>query len=178
MISGASCDFAAAQPVTRSAAAAYEPPGAPDAGPDESASHTKRSSRNLAHIDRSMIGPDTPLRLDIAASIAYPDGSMTANGLRREISKGRLECERTAGKLYVTLAGITDMRQKCRDVPKVPASIAANAAVESRSGLSSTERMKSARVAAQTIAEELKKSSPTTSVESTRQTGKILTLQR
>jgi hypothetical protein len=28
--------------------------------------------------------PDTPLRLGIAAALAFPDGSMTAAGLRRE----------------------------------------------------------------------------------------------
>ena len=30
------------------------------------------------------IGPETPLRLDVAARLAFPDGSMTASGLRRE----------------------------------------------------------------------------------------------
>jgi len=45
-------------------------------------------TRNPQTIDRSAIVPDTPLRLDIAARIAYPDGSMTASGLRREIRKG------------------------------------------------------------------------------------------
>jgi hypothetical protein len=33
-------------------------------------------------IDRSAIGPDTPLRLEVAAVIAYPDESINANGLR------------------------------------------------------------------------------------------------
>ena len=134
--------------------------------------------RDRAQIDRSAIGPDTPLRLDVAASIAYPDGSMTVSGLRSEIRKGRLECERTAGKQYVTLGGIERMRQKCRDVPKVPASTSANAAAANPSGSSSTERLRSAQAAAQTIAEALKKPSPSTSPKSTSQTGKIVTLQR
>jgi hypothetical protein len=33
------------------------------------------------------IGPDTPLRLRVAAALAFPDGSMTASGLRREAAE-------------------------------------------------------------------------------------------
>jgi hypothetical protein len=33
------------------------------------------------------ISPDTPLRLGIAAALAFPDGSMAAAGLRRELNK-------------------------------------------------------------------------------------------
>lgn len=34
--------------------------------------------------ESAKIGLNTPLRLTIAAALAYPDGSMTASGLRRE----------------------------------------------------------------------------------------------
>jgi hypothetical protein len=34
------------------------------------------------------VGPDDPLRLNVAAALAYPDGSMTASGLRREAARG------------------------------------------------------------------------------------------
>ena len=34
---------------------------------------------------REQIGPDTPLRLSVAAALAFPDGSMTASGLRRRV---------------------------------------------------------------------------------------------
>jgi hypothetical protein len=64
------------------------------------------------------IGPDTPLRLDVAAVLAYPDGSMTGTGLRREAKRGRLVIERTAGKDYTTLAAIERMREQCRVAPK------------------------------------------------------------
>ena len=47
---------------------------------------------------RDEIRPDAPLRLNIAASLAFPDGSMTASGLRREKARGRLVVERIAGK--------------------------------------------------------------------------------
>jgi hypothetical protein len=64
------------------------------------------------------VKPDTPLRLSVAAAMAFPDGSMTASGLRREKARGRLIVERIAGKDYTTLADIKRMRELCRDVPE------------------------------------------------------------
>src|ERR1700759_3420857 len=63
---------------------------------------------------RTAIDRDTPLRLRVAAALAYPDGSMTASGLRREAARGRLAIERTAGKDYTTLGAIRTMRDLCR----------------------------------------------------------------
>jgi hypothetical protein len=57
---------------------------------------------------------DAPLRLSIAAKLAFPDGSMTASGLRREAARGRLHIERVAGKDYTTLEAIKRMRELCR----------------------------------------------------------------
>jgi hypothetical protein len=68
--------------------------------------------------DSSQFNPDAPLRLSIAAKLAFPDGSMTASGLRREAARGRLRIERIANKDFVTLAEIKRMRELCR----VPAS--------------------------------------------------------
>ena len=59
-----------------------------------------RPRRVPAHSDLDAIRADTPLRLDVAAALAYPDGSMTASGLRREHKRGRLIVERTGGKDY------------------------------------------------------------------------------
>jgi hypothetical protein len=42
---------------------------------------------------------------------------MTESGLRREIEKGRLEYEVIAGKQFVTLRGIREMRERCRAIP-------------------------------------------------------------
>jgi hypothetical protein len=43
------------------------------------------------HLPREVeIGANTPLRLNVAAALAYPDGSMTASGLRREAARGAL----------------------------------------------------------------------------------------
>jgi len=67
-----------------------------------------------AATDRHAIHSDTPLRLADAVEIAFPSGGMTVSGLRREIARGRLEAELIAGKHFVTLAAIQQMRQLCR----------------------------------------------------------------
>src|SRR5947209_13284627 len=64
--------------------------------------------------DSSQFNPDAPLRLSIAAKLAFPDGSMTVSGLRREAARGRLRLERIAGKDFTTLADIKRMRELCR----------------------------------------------------------------
>ena len=48
-------------------------------------------ARELAEM---IFGHETPLRLDVAAKIAFPDGGMTAAGLRRKWKRGRLVIER------------------------------------------------------------------------------------
>jgi hypothetical protein len=117
------------------------------------------------------IAPDTPLRLKDAVAIAFPAGGMTVSGLRREVAKGRLVLETIARKQFVTLRAIDEMRLKCRENPKAPACTFAGDAAANPHGLSSTEQTKSALVAAQTIAERLKKPSPPTSPKSTSHYG-------
>ena len=74
---------------------------------------------------RKEVTPSTPLPLSIAAILAFPDGSMTASGLRRESARGRLVVERIAGKDYTTLAHIERMRELCRVEAKVHGSTCA-----------------------------------------------------
>jgi hypothetical protein len=74
-----------------------------------------------------MIGQNAPLRLGVAAALAFPDGSMTASGLRREAMRGHLVIERIAGKDYTTLANIERMRELCRVETRVPDSISESA---------------------------------------------------
>src|SRR5258707_9260339 len=50
-----------------------------------------RGSRNSIQFDAH-----APLRLSIGAKLAFPDGSMTASGLRLEAARGRLRIERIA----------------------------------------------------------------------------------
>jgi hypothetical protein len=122
----------------------------------------------------SNIALNTPLRLEIAAALAYPDGSMTASGLRREAGRGRLAIERVAGKDYTTLQAIEKMRELCRQQPKVrdcgSASPGGTRPDESRiapSGSSSTEGIKRARSAAEMIVSGLKENLRPTSTAST-----------
>lgn len=63
--------------------------------------------------DPSKIEADTPLRLATAAALAFPNGGMTASGLRRERDRGRLVTEFVAGKEFTTLADIERMRKLC-----------------------------------------------------------------
>jgi hypothetical protein len=53
----------------------------------------------------------------VAASIAFPDGTLTAGGLRKEARRGKLKIERIAGKDYTTLASIEAMRHQCLLIP-------------------------------------------------------------
>lgn len=131
--------------------------------------------RNLPSPDT--ITPTTPLRLDVAARLAFPDGSIGVSGLRREIARGNLRAERIAGKIFVTLAAIEDMRTRCA-VQKVPDSTCASRddRVGNGDGSSSipvpTEAAsKSAQAHLQAIVEQLKKPSLTTSQKSTSQTS-------
>src|SRR5262245_27184907 len=103
---------------------------------------------------REDIGHDQPLRLAVAATLAFPDGSMTASGLRREAARGRLVVERIAGKDYTTLANIERMRELCRVEAKGLAcgsnqrSVMRTAGSSvTRPGSSATERVRSARAA-------------------------------
>lgn len=63
---------------------------------------------------------EAPIRLDLAARIAFPDGSMGVKGLRKERDAGRLVTEIIANKEYTTLAAIVRMRELCRVRPKRP----------------------------------------------------------
>ncbi|RWE87012.1 hypothetical protein [Mesorhizobium sp.] len=65
-------------------------------------------------IDRSVIGPDTPFRLGVAAAVAFLDGIMGERCLRRAVNRGLLAVE-TIGNRYTTLRDIEKMRQLCRE---------------------------------------------------------------
>ena len=113
-------------------------------------------------VDPTSVAPNTPLRLDIAAKLAFPDGSMTASGLRREIAKGRLTVETIAGKQYTTLANVEEMRGLCRTKPNPPDS-GSETSGERSSGTSLMTDAKSQLAAALMTARGLKKSSRNTS---------------
>src|SRR5258708_29063123 len=115
------------------------------------------------------IGPDTPLRLERAAQIAFPGGGMTASGLRKERDRQRLTTEIIAGKEYTTLKNIERMRELCRAPQKVLASGSnPNSEIRNESlsgappGSFETERQRSALAALDQTARRLSKRSPST----------------
>ena len=131
------------------------------------------------------IRPDTPLRLDVAAALAYPDGSMTASGLRREHRRGRLIIERTAGKDYTTLADIERMRVLCRDGntrrvsgSERPSMTGMEDLPTGQSGLSRMDRTGKALDAAKMIVKGLKEHSPPTSPANTSTKRKAASVHR
>jgi hypothetical protein len=101
------------------------------------------------------VKPDTPLRLHVAAALAFPDGSMTASGLRREAARARLVIERIAGKDYTTLANIERMRELCRLAPDhtsiSDARDPTRREATRQSGSSKTEAISEARAALRTM---------------------------
>jgi hypothetical protein len=111
--------------------------------------------------NRNDVSSDTPLRLVIAAALAFPDGSMTASGLRREAAHGRLVVERIAGKDYTTLANIERMRELCRVEVKVPDCGSEDVGEGPPNGSPSIMVKKSAQVRAKAISARLKARSPT-----------------
>jgi hypothetical protein len=121
---------------------------------------------------REFITDDTPLRLGVAAALAFPDGSMTASGLRREAGRGRLVTERIAGKDYTTLRAIAEMRELCRRNTRGRASGCDQQEKQGGAdraklfGSSSINDINRARAAAEMIVRELQERSLTTSTGS------------
>jgi hypothetical protein len=135
----------------------------------------------LDRISQDKITADTPLRLAAAAAIAYPDGSMTASGLRREAKRGRLVIERTAGKDYTTLGAIERMRELCRVEPtarvsglKKPNETPMETLPIMPAGASRTAAENTALAAARTTVAALKKPSPPISPRSMSPTAEFL----
>jgi hypothetical protein len=123
------------------------------------------------------IGQNTPLRLSVAAALAFPDGSMTASGLRRESRRGKLIIERVAGKDYTTLAHIERMRELCRVEAKVrtygsarDGATAPEGASGDQLGLFSTAGTMSPQDALRMKLQRRKSSSPSTSPKNTNPT--------
>src|SRR5262244_554934 len=101
---------------------------------------------------REDIGDDQPLRLAVAAALAFPDGSMTASGLRKEAARGRLAVERIAGKDFTTLEAIANMRALCRLAQVPQGSISASDETGQASGSSSIADARSAQAHLRMIA--------------------------
>jgi hypothetical protein len=129
-------------------------------------------------LNPAQIGPDTPLRLDVAAKVAFPGGGVTASSLRNERKAGRLLTEMVANKEFTTLRDIQEMRKLCRVKQKEPG-CGSNPKSETETGGSSiephgssvTDRGRSGRAALQESVKARKESSPATSPANIKQTG-------
>lgn len=101
------------------------------------------------------ITPTPPLRLEVAAELGFPDGLMTASSLRRLAVAQKIDHEKIAGRYYITLAAIEEMRDRCRVRAKAPVLPSKEQKTESQPGSSETDSAPSAQAAANAIAEEL-----------------------
>ena len=118
--------------------------------------------------NRDDIRDDTPLRLDVAARLAFPDGSVGVSALRKERKRKRLRVWRIAGKDMTTLAEIKRMMDRCLVDDSQPDS---GSDQQQRSepprGSSLTGDASSALAAARMRVKKLKESSPNTSARDT-----------
>jgi hypothetical protein len=113
--------------------------------------------------DPSRIDDETLLRLGIAAALEFPDGSVSAAGLRREASHGRLQIWRIAGKDFTSRRALKEMRERCARPSHQDSSCDAHAKGAGPSGSSSTKNAKSAQALALASAQKLKSRSRTIS---------------
>jgi len=60
------------------------------------------------------------IRLETAAKIAFPDGSVTVSSLRKQIKMGRLIAWLVGGKYLTSLNEIEGMLETCRVTPSRP----------------------------------------------------------
>src|SRR5271157_1545916 len=60
------------------------------------------------------------IRLETAAKIAFPDGSVTVSALRKQIKLGRLIAWLVGGKYLTSLNEIERMLETCRVTPSRP----------------------------------------------------------
>lgn len=148
----------------------------PEVGPVVDVPGPSKQSRALqggTAADPRTIDRNAPLRLAVAAELAFPFRGMTAAGLRKEVARGNLAVERIAGKDYTTLAAIEAMRNRCRTHPKEPAcGSAPPPLIDKPSGLSEMAQRRVAQDAAWLTLEELRERSRGTSPANAGRGGK------
>jgi hypothetical protein len=127
----------------------------------------------LPPLERIM--PTTPLRLAVAARLAFPDGSMSEKALRELGHARKLTVELIRGKHYTTLADIEEMRKLCRVQAKARGSVPTSG-TEKQCGSSATDSGTTAQAAlsekvrkASEVSRPRKKNSGSTSAKNTTQ---------
>jgi hypothetical protein len=137
----------------------------------------RRTPAALPPLDR--VEDKTPLRLDVAARIFFPDGSITGRSLEREAGRNNLDVMHIAGKTFTTLADIARMCERCR-VPssRLDCISASPAPTAPPSGSSSTAASSTALARARRISRELKQRSPNISAATRgRASGKVIPIK-
>jgi hypothetical protein len=104
------------------------------------------------------VGPDTPIRLEVAAREPFfPRGSMTAAILRKEGDRGNLDIMRIGGRLFTTANALKEMQRRCLLTPKDRTSSTSEPTREvAATGSSRTEESVSARASALHVAASLR----------------------
>jgi hypothetical protein len=141
------------------------PPPVFDTSSGEDDAEPVKRTRKLTIPDN--VGPDTMLRLETAAELGFPDGSMTVAGLRREAEAGHLTIYLIANKHYTTLADIEGLKASCRVQAKVQGSACKKQETDNASGSSATASEPSAQAALKATAQALRKRLQRTSPAST-----------
>lgn len=105
------------------------------------------------------VGPDTPIRLEVAARPPFfPAHTMTAAILRKEGDRGNLDIMRIGGRLFTTPDALQRMMLKCRLTPRHPTSSTSEPiAAQAATGSSRTEEGESARASALHVAASLRR---------------------
>lgn len=106
----------------------------------------KRAKPPATVMDGVPITSTTPLRLSVAARLAFPDGSMSEKALRELGNARRLTVEVIRGKHYTTLGDIEEMRKLCRVQAKAR-DCAPTSATAKQCGSSATDSGTSAQAA-------------------------------
>ena len=73
-----------------------------------------------ADVEPMNIEKNAPIRLETAAKIAFPDGSVKIGALRKQVDRGRLVAWEIGGKHFTSLNEIERMVEKCRVTPSNP----------------------------------------------------------
>src|SRR5208283_743973 len=72
------------------------------------------------NVEPMNIEKNAPIRLETAAKIAFPDGSVKIGALRKQVDRGRLVAWEIGGKHFTSLNEIERMVEKCRVTPSHP----------------------------------------------------------
>ena len=119
-------------------------------------------------MQQETIDPNQPLRLETAARLKFPDGSVSVAALRKLIKSDRLVAWRVAGKDLTSIHELDRMLERCRAPKDHPDFGTENherpkmdGAQKRERGSSCTVDVKSAQAAAKATLEALKKRLPT-----------------